>query len=280
LELVRWCITDAKPFYLHVHDYWPHHRDRVEVLVERYGARLLAITPHIADALASDGFPAALLPVGVAVGVPRPVPIGRAGRPTVGCVGRLVPRKRFTDVVRGFCHAGLGQVADLHLRVPPSLVYPPEQDLARLREIRAAADRCSGTADAVYIDRVARVGTDYSKWSAYVSASEYEGVSMTPIESVLDGCAPLVSDIPPHRALIDTLFPGRADEFLFPVGDYRTLAGLLRDEVHTGRRRADIARRQREIHDHVDKSWSLRITARAMAALANATEPAATDCAR
>lgn len=283
LELVRWCQRGARPFYLHVHDYWPHHRERVRVLTEEYGARLLAITPHIAEALAADGLPAGLLPVGV--NIPAR-PRGRAvapegvGRRTVGCVGRIVPRKRFPDVVRGFCQAGLGQAAELYLRLPPSLVYSAEEDLALLCEVRSAAGACDGAAGAIRIEMAPHLHTDYSRWSAYVSASEYEGVSMTPIEAVLDGCPPLVSDIRPHRALVDTLFPGRADEFVFPVGDHLALAGLLRDEIRTGWRRAELASRQREIHDQVERSWSLRTTARAMAALASWTEPYGRDGSR
>jgi glycosyltransferase involved in cell wall biosynthesis len=275
VALLSWCQRRAKPFYLHVHDYWPSHRNRVKVLTGQYDAGLLAITPHIAEALAADGFSADLLPVGVCVG-DRPADLpahAQTRRAIVGCVGRLVPRKRFTDVVRGFCHAGLGQAgggvgraADLYLRVPPSLVFTAEQDRARLAEIRAAAGACSDR-DAIHIDPAPRLGTDYSGWSAYVCASEYEGVSMTPIESVLDGCPPLISDIPPHRALAEALFAGRADEFLFPVGDHRALADLLRDEVRTGWRRAELAQRRDEIHDRVSRDWSLRTTARALASL-------------
>ncbi len=270
LELLRWCGRGGKPLYLHVHDYWPHHRDRVAVLTDQYGARLLAITPHIARALMADGFPAVLLPVGVSVAespAGRPAAAASAAPRTVASVGRLVPRKRFPDIVRAFCHAGLGPAAELYLRVPPSLVYSPEQDRARLQEIQMESRAC-GTGQTIHVDHSPRVGTDYSRWAAYLSASEYEGVSMTPIESVLQGCPALISDIPPHRTLIDALFPGRADEFLFPVGNHAGLASLLRDEVQTGWRRAEIAGRQHEIHEQVERLWSLRTTARALADLA------------
>jgi glycosyltransferase involved in cell wall biosynthesis len=270
LELMRWCGHGGKPFYLHVHDYWPHHRDRMAVLTGEYGARLLAITTDIAQALMADGFPAALLPVGVSVGEHPP---GRPAGPapatprTVASVGRLVPRKRFPDIVRAFCHAGLGPAASLYLRVPPSLVYPPEQDRARVRAIWAESRAC-GAVGSIRVDHSPRLGTDYSRWAVYVCASEYEGVSMTPIESVLQGCPSLVSDIPPHRALVDALFPGRADEFVFSVGSHAGLASLLRDEILTGRRRAELAGRQHEIHAQVERRWSLRTTACALANLA------------
>jgi glycosyltransferase involved in cell wall biosynthesis len=271
LELLRWCRRNGKPFYLHVHDYWPHHRERVALLTERYGARLLAITQHIAQALAADGFPAALLPVGVSFGE---VPASRQVAPaateprTVASVGRLVPRKRFPDIVRAFCDANLGSAARLYLRVPPSLVYAPEQDRRRLQDIQVESHAC-GAGQSVQIDPLPTVGTDYSHWAVYVSASEYEGVSMTPIEAIVQGCPAIVSDIPPHRALVDALFPGRAEEFLFPVGDYGGLTSLLRDELRTGRRQTEIASRQPEIHQQVGHLWSLRRTATALVKLAN-----------
>jgi glycosyltransferase involved in cell wall biosynthesis len=269
LELLRWCHDYRKPFYLHVHDYWSHHRGQVALLTEQYGARLLAITPHIARALRADGFPAALLPVGVAVNeIPsaRPTVSVHAVPGTVASVGRLVPRKRFADIVRAFCHARLGPEAELYLRLPPSLVYSDAQDRALLEEIQAESNACD-VGQAIHIDHSPQLGTNYERWAAYVSASEYEGVSMTPIESILQGCPALISDIPPHRAIIDVLFPGRAEDFIFPVGNHRRLARLLRDEVLNGWRRAEIASRQGEIHEHIERMWSLRRTARALVAL-------------
>ena len=40
----------------------------------------------------------------------------------------------------------------------------------------------------------------------------YEGFSMTPIEAAYTGCPPLMSEIPAHRAIAQTLFPGQAGD--------------------------------------------------------------------
>jgi glycosyltransferase involved in cell wall biosynthesis len=267
LAVAKWCQLLSKPLYLHLHDYWPHHRDAITVLQREFGARLLAITPAIVEELAADGFAAELLPVGINVSASPVAVVAPAEPKTVASVGRLVQRKHFADTVRAFCLADLGPGAVLYLRLPPSLVYTPEQDRARLREVRAELRACRARS-VVRISRRPRLGTDYTHWSVYVCASEYEGVSMTPIEAAMQGCPPLMSDIAPHRAIVNVLFPGRDAEFIFPVGDCHALAALLRDEVLTGRRRAELAARRAQFHALIERVWSLRNTARALAALA------------
>ncbi|HET7486946.1 MAG TPA: hypothetical protein VFJ85_03395 [Acidimicrobiales bacterium] len=272
LALAGWCRRRRIPFMVYAHDYWPHHRDAVAVLTETFGADLLAITPAIVSDLAADGFAARLLRAGVAVPARPFAPPPRPGRAhTVAAVGRLVPRKRFADVVGAFCLARTAPEAELYLRVPPSLVYPPEQDALRLDEIRAEAAACQRR---VLIDPQPRAGTEYGRWAMYVSASEYEGVSMTPLEAVLQGCPFVLSDIPPHRAIAGTLFPDRAADFLFPLGDRRALASLLEHELGTGERRAEVWARAAEIHAVVDRKWSLRTTARRLVALVPAASAA------
>ena len=274
LALARWCETNRIPFYLHAHDYWPHHRQGVAILTDRFRARLLATTPSIADALASDGFTSAMLPVGVSIpdNQASPVATWPESKPrTVASVGRLVPRKRFPDVVRAFCLADLGPLASLYLRVPPSLVYSREQDAERLREIHREALSCQ-PARSILVDPQPRLGIRYGQWFVYVSASEYEGLSMTPIESVTQGCPPLVSDIAPHRAIIGMLFPRNPGDFMFPPGDHKALARLLRDEFRTERRRAELAAHWEEIQETATRAWSLRATARAFAHIAHVGE--------
>lgn len=274
LALAGWCRRAGKPLYLYVHDYWPHHRDAVAVLTETFGARLLAITPAIVADLAAEGFAATLVPAGIAVPT-APVTNGLRNAPrgpaTIGAVGRLVPRKRFPDVVGAFCTSGLGEEAALFLRVLPSLVFSPEQDRQRLDEIGHECRRCE--ASTVTIEHQATMGTDYTGWALYVSASEYEGVSMTPLEAVIQGCPFVLSDIPPHRRIVDALFPGERGELLFGVGDRYALAELLRHEVATGARRQAVEARAVEIHGIVEREWSLRTTARALTKLAREVEP-------
>jgi glycosyltransferase involved in cell wall biosynthesis len=275
LALAGWCRRRRIPLYLYAHDYWPHHRDAVAVLIEQFGAHLLAITPAIVSDLAAHGFGAQLLPAGVALPV-QPLtapPRSVADRPpTVAAVGRLVPRKRFADVVGAFCRVKTKTKAVLYMRVPPSLVYPPEQDRERLDEIRAEAGACLRNGRVV-IDPKPRAGTDYRDWSVYVSASEYEGVSMTPLEAILQGCPFLLSDIAPHRAVVEALFPGRAGDFLFPLGDRAALAALLEHELRTRERRAEARDRAEEIHAVVGGEWSLRTTARRLVQLSRREVP-------
>jgi glycosyltransferase involved in cell wall biosynthesis len=272
VALAEWCHEVGKPLHLHVHDYWPHHREGLRTLTHIYGATVWAITPAICAALSDDDCASRLLPVGVAVPeagvqIDDPAP----GPQTIASVGRLVPRKRFPDIVRAFRHADMGEEVALYIRVPPSLVYSPEEDAECMAEIEAEARGCPST---VCIDPHGRLGTDYTAWSVYVSASEYEGLSMTPIESVLQGCPPLVSDIPPHRVIVETLFPTCVADYLFPVGDWRTLAGLLRDEVLTRRRKRELLGRLDEVQDIANSVWSLRTTAVALAGLTDAAEGA------
>lgn len=265
LALAEWCQRTATPLYIYAHDYWPHHRDGVALLTETCGARLLTITSALAADLADEGFPATLVPAGIPVpDTPFAMPSNArpTGTATIAAVGRLVPRKRFPDVIGAFSASGLGDEAALYLRVPPSLVFSPDQDQQRLEEMRDECRRCGRSA--VTIDHRATVGTDYTGWALYVSASEYEGLSMTPLEAVIQGCPFVLSDIPPHRQIVDALFPGRRAEFLFPVGDRHALAGLLRHEVATGTRRRAVQEHMGEIQQIVERDWSLRTSARAL----------------
>ena len=77
-----------------------------------------------------------------------------------------------------------------------------------------------------------------------------------------------MSDIPPHRKSAQALFGDRADDFLFPVGDPRALAHLMRDEIMTGRRKALLDAHLAEIRATIVARWSLQQTARALAGLA------------
>jgi glycosyltransferase involved in cell wall biosynthesis len=275
--LARWCRVRGTPFYVHVHDYWPHHRSHVQALRERFEARFLAITPAIRDALATDGFPSELLPVGVTVPPAAPAvihPWPRSRRRTIATVGRLVPRKRFDDVAAAFRLAALGPDAELYMLLPPSLVYPTGRDLEVLAGIQSRLENRADR-DMVRMELQPRHGVDYRHWFLYVLASEYEGLSLTPIEALLQGCPPILSDIRPHRAIVDALFPDMRAEFLFPVGDPPALAELLRDEFVTGRRRAALADRRSIVHDVAVRTWSLRSTAHALADLAQRVDPSA-----
>jgi hypothetical protein len=94
---------------------------------------------------------------------------------------------------------------------------------------------------------------------------------MTPLEAILQGCPVLMSDIAPHRHIVSELFAGRSDDLLFPVGDRDALAALIRHEVLTGERRADVRARIGDIHETIEGAWSLHRTARDLAGIALGT---------
>lgn len=274
IELLEWCERRAIPAYIYVHDYWPHHRDRVRHVTGRYGVGLLASTPFIVDSLAEDGFVATL----VTVGVPLADSAGasaasRAVPKLVASVGRLVPRKRFADIVRAFCHARLDRVARLYLKLVPSHVYGGDEDAEQLRLVQNEIERGCAAPESVRIDRTPTVPHDYSPYSVYVCASGYEGFSMTPIEAAFRGCPPVMSEIPPHRAIAGALFGDRAAEFLYPVGDHEALADLLRDEIATERRSTFLAAHLGKIRATIESRWSLHTTARLLARLCRETRP-------
>jgi glycosyltransferase involved in cell wall biosynthesis len=275
VDLYAWCRSRGVPAYAYIHDYWPHHRDNTRALVSEHGVCLIASTPFILDALAKDGFTSGLVPVGVPLPNDAPTPAVRATPKVIASAGRLVPRKRFEDIVRAFATAQLGADARLYLRLLPSLVYPKEKDEELFRNLENEAQR-NGAAASVQLDRNATPKFDYAPYSIFVCSSEYEGFSMSVAEAPYYGRPAIVSDIPPHRAIVNALFGDRAADFLYPVGDYQALAALLRDEVASGRRSNLIAARRADIQATVQANWSLRRTARDLVRLArNARTPSA-----
>lgn len=262
VALARWCRIRALPLWNHVQDYWPHHREPLQQLVTE-GVRLLAASPFLAQALAADGFDSEPLPMGAQVDLP--VAHGPPQR-LVGCLGRLVPRKRFSEVVRAFVGAGLDRSARLQMILIRSRTFSSEQDAEQLRLVEVER-RAARREAAVEIRHEPLVPPDYTIYAAYVCASGYEGFSMTPYEAAWSGCPPLVSDIPPHRRMAEALFGGQAGDFLFPVGETKALGRLLVDELATGRRRALLAARQSALRAQIAADFSIQTTARAFAEL-------------
>jgi glycosyltransferase involved in cell wall biosynthesis len=151
------------------------------------------------------------------------------------------------------------------LRALRSNVFSDASDEAEFHAIEVVIDQYRLTS--VVLDRQPGNPPDYATYSAYVCASSYEGFSMTVIEAAFHGCPPLMSDIPPHQSSARALFGDRAGEFLYPTGDHRALAALLRDEITTARRKAFLDARIAEIRAIVASRWSLQGTARALAGL-------------
>ena len=271
--LLAWCRQRKVPIWIYIHDYWPHHFKRVAALLDQ-GARLLASTRFIQASLAADGFPAEVL----AVGVPLPQAPAPAqpsawpdGSRCFASAGRLAPRKRFYDIVRAFREAVLGDRVGLYLRLLPSRVFDSEEDAGQLQLVEkeiSPHDRMSGR---VRVERTPSAGAfDYTPYFAYVCASSYEGFSMSPIEAAFTGCPPLMSAVPAHRAIAETLFRSRAEDFLYPVGNTKALAALMRHEVQTEQRRRLLARNRDRVRATIEKQWSLAATARRLAALVRA----------
>lgn len=270
LALTDWCGKRRIPFWVYIHDYWPHHRDNVAELSRR-GCRLLASTPFLRDALAADGFASRIVTVGVplpAASFPCQPSVWPAGPRVFASAGRLSPRKRFHDIARAFREAALGDAARLYLRVLPSQVFSDSDDEAQMRLLTAEipdAALCSGQ---VVLDRQPTPAPfDYSPCFAYVCSSSYEGFSMSPIEAAYVGCPSLLSDIPAHQAIARALFGNRAADFLYPAGETAALARLMRDEAANQRRRRCIAENSGMIRQTIETRWSLANTARALAEL-------------
>lgn len=266
LELARWCAHRSIPLYNYVQDYWPHHREPLRQLTEECGVRLVGSSPFIVDSLAEDAFASSPLPMGAQLpafclpGLP-------AAPKVIASIGRLVRRKRFPDVVRAFCRAGLDQTARLRLTVLSSHVFGAAEDAHHLRLIHDEMEKPGVNAASISVTTIAIVPPDYSALAAYVCASDYEGFSMMPYEAAYAGCPPIVSDIPPHQRMAAALFGERAGDFLYPVGDTEALAERLQDELLTERRRRYLEGKQERIRGLIEKNYSVRTTAKALVEL-------------
>ena len=266
IECFEVCRQMGVPAYLWAHDYWSQHERIVRRLVEELGVTLLASTPTVRDGLDRDNFSARLVQVGISLDnlvidttrPPRQVPF------VVGTAGRLVRRKRLIDVVRAFRLAGLGDAAELRLRLLPSLVYPANLDGKILDEVMDEVTALRAAGATVVVDHSATPQHDYGVYSAYVCTSDYEGFSMPPIEAIYCGCPTFMSDIPAHRAIASLLHPDDWQDVLFPVGDMSTLAALMRDEALTRRREARLQSRLSEIRSLIEAQWSVQGMARAL----------------
>ena len=266
VDCYEFCSRGDVPAYLWAHDYWPHHKQSVQTVVNGHGAKLLASTATVRDGMADDGFTAEVVQVGISfaniVGDVRPR-LPKAPF-VVGSAGRLVKRKRYPDVVRAFERAGLEGPAQLHLRVSPSLVYSEAEDDALLGELTQGRAHVKRPTQRIVIHREPSEQHDYRLYSVYVCASDYEGFSMTPIEAIYCGCPALMSDIQAHREIASVLYRDDPAAVMFAPGDVDALAGLLRDEAITGRRHADLAARWGDLRGLIEARWSLCQTARTL----------------
>ena len=268
--LTAWTKNSSCRRFVYVHDYWPHHLEALERLQNRDGWSLLASTEFIRESLGNNGFSSKLAQVGLPLSnIASNYASARnhENPPIIAAAGRLVPRKRFIDLVEAFCEYRLFEQSKLLLKLTPSLVYSIEDDLSQLKEIQTVFEKWDIPMGAVSIERRITAAHDYSRYTLYVAASAYEGFGMTPIEAAYSGCPPFLSDIPPHRAIAKILFGKHSPRFLFPVGDKRALATLLSEELRTGWRRDYLNTQSNRIKTTIDTHWSLEKTARLIAGL-------------
>ena len=276
VSLLKWCKAHGIPVWIYVHDYWPHHFDNIAAVVEK-GAKLLASTTFLQESLAADGYAAEVITVGVPLPeeLPPPPPSPWPTMPLVfASSGRLSPRKRFYDIVRAFREAALEDRAILYLRLLPSHVFDSKEDAEQIKLIENEIPKDYEERGSVRLDLVpSACAFDYTPYFAYVCSSAYEGFSMSPIEAAYSGCPPMMSDIPAHQAIAQTLFGDRLHDFLYPLGDTAALAVMMRDEEATGRRREFIAAQSAEIRAVIKARWSLATTAKLLAGLGRPGQP-------
>lgn len=260
LMLAEWCQKHSIPLYNQVQDYWPQHESSMKHLSEQLNVRLVSSSPFIRDELARDHFTSGLLPMGAQLlqgdhtsSLPSPKKIAS--------VGRIVRRKRFPDIVKAFHLADLQDQAELHLTLIRSHVFSSNQDEEQLNLVQAELAEAKKTTGKIFVSTTPSVPPDFTPFAAYVCASDYEGFSMPPYEAAYSGCPPIVSDIPPHRHMAESLFEEHAEDFLFPVSKPEILATCLKDEIETGKRRRYLLDNFEKIRKTIEEGYSLRNTA-------------------
>jgi glycosyltransferase involved in cell wall biosynthesis len=266
LALARWCARRSVPLYNYVQDYWPHHLENLNVLTKDCGVRLVGSSQFIIDSLADDGFKAEFLPMGAQIPA-EVLPRDTSLAIVVASVGRLIRRKRFPDIVRAFCAAGLDKTSELQLTLIRSHVFPTDEDNRQLEMIKREITTPGVRSNSIQLRMTPVVPFDYSHATVYVSASDYEGFSMPPYEAAYSGCPPILSDIPPHRMMARAVFQDMAEDFLYPVTNTEVLAERLRDEITTQRRRRYISENQTRIREIIATNYSLKTTANALVQL-------------
>jgi glycosyltransferase involved in cell wall biosynthesis len=134
----------------------------------------------------------------------------------IAFVGRLVPEKRVHDLIKAFATIDtryrLAVVGDgRHSQDYARLLY----DLARSDPRVVFTGHQSGEA----------LWTLQSRAAVYVSPSELEGLPIAVLESMAYGVPTVLSDIPPHRELLNG---ADANDLFFRVGETLDLADRLR----------------------------------------------------
>lgn len=126
--------------------------------------------------------------------------VALAGSPSILWVGRLIEGKQPLVAIEAFRqYAATRPEAHLHLLATDRTLEP---------EVRAAIAALGPVGEQVHVhDPVphAAMAGWYSAADVYLSTSRSEGSNYSLIEAMTLGCAPAVSDIPPHRAIAGDL---------------------------------------------------------------------------
>jgi glycosyltransferase involved in cell wall biosynthesis len=148
-------------------------------------------------------------------------------------VGRLVPEKRIEDLISAFRSVN----TSLRLVVVGEGGYTRGY-AAHLREVAGKDPRVvfAGAQRGATLDAL------FQAASGYVLPSEMEGLPMSLLECMAAGTPAVVSDIAPHRELLDGV---EGYDLFFPPGDVRSLAGRLSQLLGDPARYREVAERAR-----------------------------------
>lgn len=201
---------------------WPRWAATFIRLGERLSARLshyqVVVSRELQDYYRDQyGVEAHYIPNGVTPVVPRA--LGRVALhdlPPRGYflfVGRLVPEKRVEDLIMAF----LAKPRP-NLLVIAGDAAGTEDYVARLRSL-AGGNPSILFVGYQYGDALADL---YANARAFVNPSELEGMPLTVLEALAHGLACVVSDIAPHREVLEG-----TTHFSFPAGEVGALASCL-----------------------------------------------------
>jgi glycosyltransferase involved in cell wall biosynthesis len=137
------------------------------------------------------------------------------GSPCVLWVGRLIPSKDPLCAVLALAAArDLGSTAMLHMLATDRSLEP---DVRRLIDAK-------GLGEVVHLHppvAFAAMTGWYRRVDTYLSTSHHEGSNYSLIEALGFGCRPVVTEIPPHAAIVRRLAPR------FVIGDAQSAGAML-----------------------------------------------------
>jgi glycosyltransferase involved in cell wall biosynthesis len=158
------------------------------------------------------------------------------------CLGRLVPEKRVHDVILAF----------RHIDFPGKLVIVGDDSstdpyVSHLRRLAVADPRVVFTG----LQRRPSVHALLKNAAFYVSASELEGLPMSLLECMQHGIPAVVTDIPPHRELLDAV---TGFESWFPPGDVDALQARMVALLKSYSRYLEVAEQSAELTER-EYAW-------------------------